>query len=129
MSEATKPQVGTVGWMDLTVEHAQDVRDFYGEVVGWSASDVDMGGYSDFCMNTPGSGTTVAGICHARGTNAGLPAQWLMYITVEDLDASVDRVKALGGKVIAGPKDMGAQGRYCVIEDPAGAVAALYAPA
>ena len=129
MSEATKPQVGTVGWMDLTVENAQDVRDFYGEVVGWSASDIDMGGYSDFCMNTPGAGTTVAGICHARGTNAGLPAQWLMYITVEDLDASVDRVEALGGKVIAGPKDMGAQGRYCIIEDPAGAVAALYAPA
>jgi predicted enzyme related to lactoylglutathione lyase len=129
MSEPTKPQVGTVGWMDLTVENAQDVRDFYGEVVGWSASDVDMGGYSDFCMNTPGSGTTVAGICHARGTNAGLPAQWLMYITVEDLDASVARVEALGGKVIAGPRDMGAQGRYCIIEDPAGAVAALYAPA
>jgi len=129
MSEATKPQVGTVGWMDLTVENAQDVKDFYGEVVGWSASDVDMGGYSDFCMNTPDAGITVAGICHARGSNAGLPAQWLMYITVEDLDASVDRVEALGGKVIAGPKDMGSQGRYCVIEDPAGAVAALYAPA
>jgi predicted enzyme related to lactoylglutathione lyase len=129
MSEATKPQTGTVGWMDLTVESTQDVKDFYCEVVGWSASDVDMGGYSDFCMNTSGGGTTVAGICHARGTNAGLPAQWLMYITVEDLEASVDRVEALGGKVIAGPKDMGAQGRYCVIEDPAGAVAALYAPA
>jgi predicted enzyme related to lactoylglutathione lyase len=127
MSEAPKPQVGTVGWMDLTVENAGDVRDFYRQVVGWSASDVDMGGYSDYCMNAPGSGTTVAGICHARGTNAGLPAQWLMYITVEDLEASLGRCKTLGGRVLAGPKDMGAQGRYCVIEDPAGAVAALWA--
>ncbi|MHC4099569.1 MAG: VOC family protein [Planctomycetota bacterium] len=129
MSDAKKPPVGTVGWMDLTVDNAGDVKDFYHQVVGWSASEVDMGGYSDFCMNAPGSGTTVAGICHARGTNAGLPAQWLMYITVKDLEASVDRVEALGGKVIAGPKDVGGQGRYCVIEDPAGAVAALYAPA
>jgi predicted enzyme related to lactoylglutathione lyase len=52
-----------------------------------------------------------------------------MYITVEDLDASVGRVEALGGKVLAGPRDSGAHGRICIIEDPAGAVAALYAPA
>ncbi len=129
MSEAPKPEVGTIGWVDLTVANAGDVKDFYRQVVGWSTSAVDMGGYSDFCMNAPGSGTTVAGICHARGTNAGMPAQWLLYITVEDLDASAARCEALGGKVLAGPRDMGSQGRYCVIEDPAGAVAALYAPA
>jgi hypothetical protein len=29
MSDATKPPVGTVGWMDLTVENAGDVKDFY----------------------------------------------------------------------------------------------------
>jgi predicted enzyme related to lactoylglutathione lyase len=127
MSDAPKPQVGTIGWTDLTVDNAQEVRDFYQQVVGWGTSEVDMGGYSDFCMNPPG-GDPVAGICHARGTNTGLPAQWLPYITVEDLDASVARCEALGGKVLAGPKGGGGQARYCIIQDPAGAVAALYAP-
>ena len=58
--------------------------------------------------------------------NAELPAQGLPYITVENLEASAARCEALGGRVLAGPKSAGGQGRYCVIQDPAGAVAALY---
>ena len=62
-------KVGAVSWFDLTVEDATKVRDFYRDVVGWESTDHDMGGYDDYCMNRPGDGTTVAGICHARGTN------------------------------------------------------------
>jgi hypothetical protein len=87
-----------------------------------------MGGYSDFSMMTPLSGKTVAGICYAQGVNADLPPQWLIYITVEDVDQSVARCIELGGKVITGPRELGEQGRFCVIQDPAGAVAALFAP-
>lgn len=32
----------------------------------------------------------------------------------------------LGGAVIARPRAMGSQGRYCVVRDPAGAVAAFF---
>ena len=85
-----------------------------------------MGGYSDHCMNQPGDGKTVAGICHARGGNAGLPAQWLLYIIVADLDESLKQCEAGGGKVLRGPLSYGAQGRYAIIQDPAGAAAALY---
>src|SRR5438128_803527 len=41
-----------------------------------------MGGYSDFTMSPPGGGAIVAGVCHARGHNADLPPQWLIYVTV-----------------------------------------------
>jgi predicted enzyme related to lactoylglutathione lyase len=71
----------------------------------------------------------VAGICHARGSNADLPAQWLATITVEDVDRNAARCAELGGEILAGPRDMGSQGRFCVIRDPAGAVAALFSPA
>lgn len=127
MSPAANAETGTIGWTDLTVENAEQVRDFYAAVTGWTPSPVDMGGYNDFNMSAPGSGGPVAGICHARGANAELPPQWLIYITVDDVDASAARCRRLGGEVIAGPKDMGKQGRYCVIRDPAGAVAALFA--
>ncbi|HEX2188090.1 MAG TPA: VOC family protein [Longimicrobiaceae bacterium] len=126
MSEQAKPEVGSIGWADLTVPDADGVRDFYREVVGWTATGLDMGGYEDYCMNLPGSGKTVAGVCHARGANAGLPAQWLVYITVEDVDRCAARVVELGGEVLAGPRGAGGQGRYCVIRDPAGAVCALH---
>lgn len=57
MSESKRPQVGTIGWRDLTVENAESVRDFYQGVVGWETSAVDMSGYSDFNLISPGAGS------------------------------------------------------------------------
>jgi uncharacterized protein len=126
MSEQEKLKVGSVSWADLTVENADEIRDFYSQVVGWQPVGLEMGGYSDYCMNEPGTDKSVVGICHARGANRDLPAQWLIYITVEDLDKSISKCVELGGEVINGPRQMGNQGRYCVIRDPAGAVSGLF---
>ena len=128
MSEDGKPEIGSIGWIDLTVENAEEVRDFYAAVAGWKPEAVDMGEYSDFNMTAPGSGKPMAGVCHARGGNADLPPHWMIYITVEDADIAAARCVELGGKVIIGPKDMAGHGRYCVVEDPAGAASALFAP-
>jgi len=125
----TPPPIGSVSWIDLTIPDADKLRQFYASVVGWTSNPVDMCGYSDFCMNLPGSGKTVAGICNARGENADLPPQWLIYITVANVEKSAEQCIALGGKVLAGPRPMGGQGRVAVIQDPAGAVAALFEPA
>ncbi len=76
MSETSKPEVGAIGWADLTVENAEQVRDFYRDVVGWKVTELSMGDYSGYCMNATAGGKTVAGVCHARGTNADLPPQW-----------------------------------------------------
>ncbi len=129
MSDNRPPEIGSIGWLDLTVDEAEQVRDFYAAVVGWQPSPVDMGGYSDFNMQSPGRGQAVAGVCHARGINADLPPVWLVYFVVEDLDHSIQECLDRGGKVIAGPKEMGGQGRYCVLQDPAGAIAALWSQA
>ena len=126
MSEQNKGKIGSIGWADLTVENATELRDFYREVVGWSETGVEMGGYSDFCMNEPLTDNPVAGICHARGLDAGLPPVWLIYISVADLDESIAKCVELGGEVIAATRAMGSQGRYCVVRDPAGAIAALF---
>ena len=127
MSEMPKPQVGTIGWHDLTVPNADEVRDFYAAVTGWKPQGLSMGDYEDYVMAAP-DGQGVAGVCHARGTNTGLPPQWLMYIVVDDVDESIRQCEQRGGKVLAGPKEVGGYGRYCVIQDPAGAVAALITP-
>jgi uncharacterized protein len=116
---------GSIAWFDLTVPDAESIRDFYAAVVGWRPEPVDMGGYSDFTMVVPSTGTPVAGVCHSRGVNANLPPQWLAYIVVDDLDESVARCLEMGGSVVAGPKGGAADGHYCVIQDPSGALAAL----
>ncbi len=127
MSES-KPNQGLIAWHDITVDDAGTLGEFYQGVVGWKIEPVSMGDYEDFNMVAPGSGESVAGVCHRRGPNAELPPQWLMYITVESADNSAKKVIDLGGKIISGPKDMEGYGRYCVIEDPAGAVCALFEP-
>lgn len=122
---ARDPAIGTIGWVDLTVADATALRDFYADVVGWKPKAFPMDGYSDFAMTTPHGGKEMAGVCHARGRNAGLPAQWLIYVVVADLDASLAAATRRGGAVLSGPREqMG--GRFAVIRDPAGAVLALW---
>lgn len=110
--------------MDLTAPDAVAVRDFYARVAGWSYEAESMGDYEDFSMVTPG-GETVAGICHAKGENANVPPSWLIYIVVENLDEALEQVMLAGGRVVDGPREMGS-GRFACIQDPAGAVCALY---
>lgn len=115
---------GKIGWIDITVDDADGLRDFYMAVAGWQQHDVEMDGYADYTMLSD-DGEPAGGICHARGENAGLPAQWLIYITVPDIDAAMREVTARGGEIISGPRRVG-DARMCVFRDPAGAVAALY---
>ena len=125
MSDDKGIKAGAIVWQDLTVPDAEKIRDFYQGVVGWQSDPVDMGGYNDYNMIPAGDTGGAAGICHAQGPNAGIPPQWLIYITVEDLDRSMDKCKELGGEVIDGPRGLG-DGRFCVMLDPAGAVCALF---
>lgn len=116
-----KPTIGKVMWVDLTVEDAETVSDFYKEVVGWEKQALSMGDYSDYVMSASGGEDGVSGVCHARGVNAYIPPQWLIYVTVENLDESLEKCKSLGGKIIGEKRKMGEQGHYCLIQDPAGA--------
>jgi len=120
-------EVGKIGWIDMTLDDASGVRDFYKAVVGWETEDVDMGGYSDYVMKMPVSGDGVAGVCHARGSNADLPSGWMIYIVVADVEKSVAACVDNGGQVVVEPRGL-AGGRFCVIKDPGGSVAALYQP-
>jgi uncharacterized protein len=113
-----------VGWVDLTVSAAEPLRDFYADVIGWRPEPVDMGGYADFTMTDPTSGVAVAGVCHARGGNAGLPPVWMVYFTVADLDASLARCVAAGGELL-GEVRTGGGVRFAAIRDPAGTVCSL----
>ena len=123
-----KPPVGSVTWFDLTVDDAKPIKDFYQAVVGWTPQPVAMGDYEDYSMNSPETGDPMAGVCYARGSNAHLPPVWMIYVNVDDIDASVSRCIELGGSLIGQIRTMGNLGRYCAIKDPAGAVLSLFEP-
>lgn len=121
-------KVGRIAWLDLTVPNADATRDFYREVIGWSVHDVEMkdtdGAYADYAM-IAANGDGAAGICHARGPNAGLPPVWMLYLLVADFDESLRRVEEEGGKVI---KVMRGEGyTAAAVQDPVGVYFALIA--
>ncbi|RYD58034.1 MAG: VOC family protein [Sphingobacteriales bacterium] len=113
--------MGRMLWADLTVDNADAVSDFYATVVGWEKQGLDMGGYDDYVMKETESGEGISGVCHARGANSNIPPQWLLYVTVPDLDKSLEDCLKLGGKMIGDKRKMGPNGTYCLIQDPAGA--------
>lgn len=70
-------------------------------MIGWKTSPVEMsdadGEYHYFNITYPGSSETVTGICHARGVNSNIPAQWLMYLRVKDVMDSARTCQQQGG--------------------------------
>ena len=118
-------EAGKIGWIDMTVANAAEMRDFWANVVGFEPEDVDMGDYADYNMTMPASGEAVAGICHARGENADLPPGWLVYFVVDDVENAARACEAGGGSVLVPIRGL-AGGKFCVIRDPNGATAALY---
>ena len=121
MARRKAEPLGSIVWRDLTVPNADEVQRFYSDVVGWKAVPFD----GDFNMMIPGKKAPIAGVCNAKGANAKLPPQWLMYVTVENLARSVRIAKKRGGTVLDGPRGAGGV-KFCVIRDPAGAAIALF---
>lgn len=120
--------VGRIAWLDLTVPDASATRDFYREVVGWSSEDVAIRDgddrYADY--NLLGhEGRPVAGICHARGVNAGLPPVWMLYLPVGDLSESLRRVEEEGGQIVKSARSSDGETLYAAVQDPVGLVFAL----
>lgn len=115
---------GTVAWVDLTVTNAEEIRDFYKSVIGWGAEAVGVEDHSDYNM-LDANGVPRAGVCHKLGINANIPSQWLVYFIVPDIDAALAAVASRGGSVIVSARGNPGS-RVAVIQDPAGAVCALY---
>jgi uncharacterized protein len=120
--------LGHIAWVDLTVPDASSTRDFYSQVIGWSAQEVALQDgperYADYSMLGDG-GQPSAGVCHARGVNLGLPPVWMIYLPVGDLAESLRRVEQEGGEVIKAAKGDDGGYMYAAVRDPVGACLAL----
>jgi uncharacterized protein len=104
-----------------TRDHATAVA-FYRSVFHW---DTDAVGDSDefryTTMRDPSGEGELAGIMDATAfLPDGVPAHWSVYWAVDNADATVAKVKALGGSVVADAVDT-PYGRLATVADPAGA--------
>ena len=112
-------------WIDLTIKDAEGIRDFYAAVIGWEAEPVEMDSYQDYIMNQ--DQVPVAGIYHARSVNAGIPPVWIPYFHVKCLEKSLQSCIESGGTVVCAVQSFDENKEYAVIQDPSGAVCAIWA--
>ena len=94
-------KIGSIVSTDLTSHHADELKGFYQQVIGWESEDLTMkdesGVYSDYVMKDK-EGNWVGGLCHSRGANKDLPPQWIVYIQVDNVAASISKCRELGGR-------------------------------
>ena len=113
---------GAPSWFELlTRDHARAL-DFYRAVFGYEVatiSDTDEIRY--FTFRNPGSDEDFGGIGESRSwLAADADAHWAVFWHVDDTDAAVAQVTALGGVVVNGPEAT-PFGRLATVKDPAGA--------
>jgi len=118
---------GTFCWADLGSPDAAAAKRFYTALFGLTAEDRPMGPDAFYTMLTV-DGRSVAALYQQEPAPAGTPAQWLSYISVLSVNESAQRAKELGGAVLMDPFDVLDVGRMAMVQDPTGAVVALWEP-
>jgi predicted enzyme related to lactoylglutathione lyase len=115
---------GVFVWDELGTTDGDDAQRFYGEVFGWTTSEMgaEYGGYRIFNRGETG----IAGLMTLP--DGTLPPHWQPYVAVDDPDATTAKAKELGGTALAEPMDVPEVGRIAVLQDPQGATFGIIKP-
>jgi predicted enzyme related to lactoylglutathione lyase len=109
---------GSLTMNSLSTPDPEAARDFYTALLGWTF-ELGVGG-SDYSSIRVGDRLNAGMQPETR-----MPAHWLPFFTVEDIDAAAATVRDGGGRVLVEPSAVPA-GRFAVFSDPAGAAFAIF---
>ncbi len=111
-------------WYELLTSDPVAAAGFYAQVIGWTASaPAEHGGYGHFAAD----GEQVAGLM-ALPNGAPMPAGWLGYICVDDVDATLAAITDTGGSVHMPANEIQGTGRISMVADPQGGVFYVMTP-
>jgi len=132
-ASATDPQpetaakIGEFSWHELASNVAPSAAfGFYAALFDWDLmSEFDMGPTMGPYLIFGRNGRQLGGMFdHSKQGRSG--AYWLGYVSVTDLEDSVERAKAARGSVLVDPMDVPGGDRIAQIMDPYGAFFALH---
>ncbi len=108
---------GRFVWYELITTDMATAKVFYADVLGWSAQDASTPdlAYTLFISE----GTPVGGLMNLPedARKLGATSRWMGYVGVDEVDATSDRIKSLGGAVYVPPTNSNI-GRISVVADP-----------
>jgi hypothetical protein len=106
-------------WHDLNTRDVDGAKRFYGELFNWSFEKSDNGPYQHIK-----TGAEMIGGVRQMEASERVPPNWLGYISVDDVPATVAAATAHGGKVYMPTTAMPNVGTFAVVADPTGGVVA-----
>ncbi|MHA4779694.1 VOC family protein [Streptomyces sp. MSC1_001] len=119
---------GSLSWTELYTTDTAAAKEFYGGVLGWWYSDMDMpGGGGTYSVITPAGLPEdrmhggLMGMAEKDLTLTGGRPYWHPVFAVTDCDAAAAKVVEHGGTVQMGPEDVEGVGRLAVCLDPSNA--------
>jgi uncharacterized protein len=113
-------QHGAFSWCELITSDPAAAKSFYAQIFGWEMKDGPIGGI-DYTVISAG-GEQIGGIMKTPEKSPNMPPSWGTYVTVDDVELTVKKAAALGGKVLMEPHDIPDVGRFALIQDPQGAI-------
>jgi hypothetical protein len=121
--EGAAPAGGEFAWFELATRHLRHALELYAELFAWTPGALfpGEGGAGDYQVLERG-GRAFGGL-HVPADD--VPAAWLAYARVGDLDAAVERVVREGGRIRLPPRPVPGGARVAVAADPDGAAFAL----
>jgi predicted enzyme related to lactoylglutathione lyase len=116
-----KNETGTLCWNELQTRQRDKARDFYIPLFGWTPKE------SPEYLEVHVGEQAVGGMMTMQPmVPAQVPANWLPYFWVDDVDASVQKANGGGAATLVPPMDIPNVGRFAVLSDPQGAVFAVF---
>lgn len=127
MQETPEYKPGTFCWVELATSDANAAKTFYTQLFGWTYEDHPMGPDMVYTMlKLDGKDVGAMYKLMSEQTAQGVPPHWLSYISVTSADESTEKAKAAGATILKEPFDVMTVGRMSVVQDPTGAVFALW---
>jgi predicted enzyme related to lactoylglutathione lyase len=125
--EAVAYKPGTFCWVELGTTDGEAAKKFYTELFGWSFNDSPVGpGMVYTMLKLDGKDVGALYQMPPEMTANGVPPNWLSYASVTSADESAAKAKELGATLMKEPFDVMTVGRMAVVQDPTGAVFALW---
>lgn len=127
MQETSEFSPGTFCWIELATTDGEAAKKFYTELFDWEYVDNPMGpGMVYTMLKLNGKEVGALYKMMPEMMSQGIPPNWLSYASTASADETAAKAKSLGGTLLKDPFDVMDFGRMAVIQDPTGAVFAVW---